>query len=108
ATKTEGTVLHEPATRSATPLVWVTDGKEHIRRFLRETLSEFRFVIEERVEAAELSAALDARAPDLVVIGLTAGATEACDMLQALADKDSRGKFCRLLRATRQWSPRCR
>jgi hypothetical protein len=43
--------LHEPATRRGTPLVWVTDGKEHIRRFLRETLSEFRFVIQERVEA---------------------------------------------------------
>ena len=84
--------MHEPATRRGTPLVWVTDGKEHIRRFLRETLSEFRFVIQERVEATELSTALDARAPDLVVLGLTAGATEACDMLQALADKDFEGK----------------
>jgi len=84
--------LHEPATRRATPLVCVTDGKEHIRRFLREALSEFRFVIQECVEAAELSAALDARAPDLVVLGLTAGASEACDMLHALADKDFEGK----------------
>jgi EAL domain-containing protein (putative c-di-GMP-specific phosphodiesterase class I) len=84
--------LHESATRRSTPLVCVTDGKEHIRRFLREALSEFRFVIQECVEAAELSAALDARAPDLVVLGLTAGANEACDMLQALADKDFEGK----------------
>ena len=72
--------MHEPATRRTAPLVYVTDGKEHIRRFLRETLSEFRFVIQECVEAAELSAALDARAPDLVVLGLTAGASEARDM----------------------------
>jgi EAL domain-containing protein (putative c-di-GMP-specific phosphodiesterase class I) len=84
--------LHDQATRRNTPLVCVTDGKEHIRRFLREALSEFRFVIQECVEAAELSAALDSRKPDLVVLGLTAGATEACDMLQALADKDFEGK----------------
>ena len=84
--------MHEPATRRATPLLCVTDGKEHIRRFLREALSEFRFVIQECGEVAELSAALDARAPDLVVLGLTAGASEACDMLQALADKDFEGK----------------
>jgi EAL domain-containing protein (putative c-di-GMP-specific phosphodiesterase class I) len=84
--------LHEPATRRGTPLVCVTDGREHIRTFLREALSEFRFVIQECAEAAELSAALDARAPDLVVLGLTAGASEACDMLQTLADKDFEGK----------------
>jgi EAL domain-containing protein (putative c-di-GMP-specific phosphodiesterase class I) len=84
--------LHEATTRHGTPLVCVTDGKEHIRRFLREALSEFRFVIQECVETAELSAALDARAPDLVVLGLTAGASEACGMLQALADKDFEGK----------------
>ena len=84
--------MHEPATRRATPLLCVTDGKEHLHRFLREALSEFRFVIQECGEVAELSAALDARAPDLVVLGLTAGASEACDMLKALADKDFEGK----------------
>lgn len=84
--------MHDQTIRRSTPLVCVTDGKEHMRRFLREALSEFRFVIQECVETAELSAALDARAPDLVVLGLTAGAVEACDMLQALADKDFEGK----------------
>ena len=69
--------MHDQTIRRSTPLVCVTDGKEHMRRFLREALSEFRFVIQECVETAELSAALDARTPDLVVLGLTAGAVEA-------------------------------
>jgi DNA-binding response OmpR family regulator len=58
-------------TRRGVPLVCVTDGKHHVRKFLREVLSEFSFTIYECVEVGELSAALDARPPDLVILGLT-------------------------------------
>ena len=79
-------------TRGGVPLVCVTDGKHHVRKFLRETLGHFRFTIYECVEVRELSAALDARPPDLVVLGLTAGGIDAGEMLRALAAKDFAGK----------------
>ena len=50
--------------RRGSPLVCVTDGKHHIRKFLREALSEFPFTIYECVELHELSAALDAKPPE--------------------------------------------
>ena len=51
----------------AAPLVCITDGKHHIRQFLREALGEYNFTLYECVETADLDAALDARAPDLIV-----------------------------------------
>ena len=84
--------MDEQALRRGMPLVCVTDGKQHIRRFLREALSEFRFIIYECVEPSELGAALDTRPPDLVVLGLTAGAIKAGDLLETLAEKDFEGK----------------
>ncbi|MEX1059705.1 MAG: EAL domain-containing response regulator [Methyloceanibacter sp.] len=79
-------------TRRGVPLVCVTDGKHHVRKFLREVLSEFSFTIYECVEVGELSAALDARPPDLVILGLTAGGIAAGEMLRTLAAKDFDGK----------------
>ncbi len=79
-------------TRRDVPLVCVTDGKHHVRKFLREALSEFSFTIYECVEVGELSAALDARPPDLVILGLTAGGIAAGEMLRTLAAKDFDGK----------------
>ncbi|HEX9752388.1 MAG TPA: hypothetical protein VGA46_02925 [Methyloceanibacter sp.] len=75
-------------TRRDVPLVCVTDGKHHVRKFLREVLGEFSFTIYECVEVGELSAALDARPPDLVILGLTAGGIAAGEMLRMLAAKD--------------------
>ncbi len=74
------------------PLVCVTDGQHHIRKFLTEALSEFRFTIYECLEPRELSAALDARPPDLVILGLTAGGIGASEMLRTLAARDFDGK----------------
>jgi EAL domain-containing protein (putative c-di-GMP-specific phosphodiesterase class I) len=84
--------MDELETRRDVPLVCVTDGKHHIRRFLREALSEFPLTIYECVEVAELNAALDARPPDLVVLGLTAGGIVASEMLRTLATRDFDGK----------------
>ncbi|MGH6832625.1 MAG: EAL domain-containing response regulator, partial [Methyloceanibacter sp.] len=81
-----------PEIRRGAPLVCVTDGKHHVRKFLREVLSEFSFTIYECVEVDELNAALEARPPDLVVLGLTAGGIAAGEMLRALAAKDFDGK----------------
>ena len=35
--------MDEFETREDVPLVCVTDGKHHVRKFLRETLGHFRF-----------------------------------------------------------------
>jgi EAL domain-containing protein (putative c-di-GMP-specific phosphodiesterase class I) len=78
--------------RAAVPLVCVTDGQHHIRKFLREALSEFRFTIYECLEPRELSAALEARPPDLVILGLTAGGIGAGEMLRTLAARDFDGR----------------
>lgn len=75
------------------PLVCVTDGKAHIRKFLREMLGAYGFTIYECVEIGELSAALDAEPPDLVVLGLTAGGIVAAEMLRLLAARDFEGKI---------------
>jgi len=66
--------MDERDSRRDAPLVCVTDGKHHVRQFLREVLSQFSFTIYECVELRELNDALEARQPDLVVLGLTAGA----------------------------------
>ena len=84
--------MDERETRRSAPLVCVTDGKHHVRRFLLEVLSEFDFTLYECVEPAELADALEARAPDLVVLGLTAGSIAAGEMLRTLAARDFDGK----------------
>lgn len=84
--------MDERASRRSAPLVCITDGRHQVRRFLREVLSEFDFTIYECVEPAELGDALAARAPDLVVLGLTAGGLAAGEMLRTLADWNFDGK----------------
>jgi hypothetical protein len=51
---TEGTMDERDSRRDA-PLVCVTDGKHHIRQFLREVLSRFSFTIYECIELCELN-----------------------------------------------------
>jgi len=85
--------MEEQEIRRARPLVCITDGKPHIRTFLREALSELSFSIYECEHPRDLSAALDARPPDLVILGLTAGTVAAGEMLETLAAKDFDGKI---------------
>src|SRR5687768_10073201 len=84
--------MDERDNRRQTPLVCVTDGQHHIRQFLREVLGQFSFSIYECVELREFNDALEARQPDLLVLGLTAGGIAAGDMLQSLAAKQFDGK----------------
>jgi len=74
------------------PHICVTDGKHHIRKFLRETLSEFGFTIAECADAQDLRATLGKKPPDLVVLGLTDDGVSAGEMLKVLVDKDFTGK----------------
>lgn len=84
--------MDERERRSDTPLVCVTDGQDHVRQFLREVLSQFSFTIYECVELGELNDALEARPPDLLVLGMTAGGVAAGDILRVLAAKNFDGK----------------
>ncbi len=78
--------------RKVKPRVCVADGKRHIRAFLMDALEELDFITCECAQVAELGAMLDARLPDLVVLGLSAGGIEACETLRQLAFKKFDGK----------------
>ncbi len=84
--------MDERERRGGAPLVCVTDGQHHVRQFLREVLGQFDFTIYECVEPGELDDALDARPPDLLVLGMTAGGIAAGEVLRVLAAKDFDGK----------------
>ena len=90
---------HEEAIKFATfgrrkvaPRVCIADGKRHIRKFLGEALEELGFITCECTQVGELSAVLDGQAPDLVIVGLSTGGTEAAGMLEALAARSFDGK----------------
>ncbi len=72
--------------------VCVADGKEHTRKFLAEILEELGFIPCECSHVGELDTVLGAQVPDLVVIKLSAGGIEACEILKALAAKAFGGK----------------
>ena len=78
--------------RQAMPSACVADARQSTRTFLTDTLDGFGFATRECARLDALSAALDARAPDLVVIGSSAGGIEACEMMEMLAAKDYDGK----------------
>ena len=78
--------------RQAMPSACVADARQSTRTFLTDTLDGFGFATRECARLAALGAALDARAPDLVVIGSSAGGIEACEMMEMLAAKDYDGK----------------
>lgn len=78
--------------RKVAPRVCIADGKPHIRKFLGEALEELGFITCECTQAGELSAVLDGQAPDLVVVGLSAGGIEAAAMLEALVARGFEGK----------------
>src|ERR1700693_1625393 len=52
------------------PSVCIADAKQHARTFLGTALEEFGFIVCECPKADELAAVLDAKLPDLVLIGL--------------------------------------
>jgi CheY-like chemotaxis protein len=68
------------------------DGRDHVRTFLVEALEELGFVTCECRHARELASVLDARKPDLVILGLSTGAVEAGEILRILAARRFDGK----------------
>jgi len=78
--------------RTAMPVACVAEARAPTRTFLIETLEGFGFAACECAQLAALGTALDARPPDLVVIGSPAGGIEACEMMEMLAAKDYEGK----------------
>jgi len=79
--------------RKVAPRVCIADGKPHIRKFLGEALEELGFITCECAQVGELSAAIDGQImPDLVLVGFSAGGTEAATMLEALAATAFDGK----------------
>jgi DNA-binding NtrC family response regulator len=78
--------------RKIRPRVCVADGKRHTRTFLVEILEELGFLPCECTQARELGTVLDAQVPDLVVLGLSAGGIEACEILKMLAARAFGGK----------------
>ena len=77
--------------RWVVPSVCIVDAKQHIRAFLGTALEEFGFIVCECPKAEDLAEILDARPPDLVLIGLSAGETEITDMIKTLATKQFDG-----------------
>jgi CheY-like chemotaxis protein len=77
--------------RKLVPKVCVTDRKPHIRTFLAEALEELGFIVCECARAAELDAVLHPHPPDLVIIGFSAGGTDADEMLATLAAREYDG-----------------
>jgi len=78
--------------RKVAPRACIADGKRHIRKFLGEALEELGFITCECTQVGELSQVLDGQAPDLVIVGLSTGGTEAAAMLEALAARSFDGK----------------
>jgi EAL domain-containing protein (putative c-di-GMP-specific phosphodiesterase class I)/CheY-like chemotaxis protein len=78
--------------RKVTPRVYIADGKQHVRTFLAEVLEELGFIACECNGANRLAAMLDAQLPDLVVLGLSAGAAEVGNLIETLATKKFDGK----------------
>jgi EAL domain-containing protein (putative c-di-GMP-specific phosphodiesterase class I) len=78
--------------RKVRPRACIAGGKSHIRTFLVEALEELGFVSCECGHVAELGTVLDARSPDLVVLGLSKGGIEAGEILKKLAARTFEGK----------------
>ena len=71
--------------RKVRPRVYAADGKQHMRKFLREALEELSFIICGYAQVDELSVALDPRRPNLGCVRLSAGGIEAAALRSALS-----------------------
>src|ERR1700730_10037747 len=73
--------------RRVVPSVCIVDAKQHVRAFLGTALEEFGFIVCECPKAEEFAAVIDAKLPDLALIGLSAGETEITEIIKTLATK---------------------
>jgi EAL domain-containing protein (putative c-di-GMP-specific phosphodiesterase class I) len=67
------------------------DAKRHVRAFLKTDLDELGFVVCESSNIDELAAVVEARRPDIVVMGLSAGELELRETIKTLATKEFAG-----------------
>lgn len=77
--------------RRAVPSVCIADAKQHVRAFLGTALEELGFIVCECSDVDELAAVVEARQPDIAVIGLSASRIEVSHMLKTLAAKQFDG-----------------
>jgi hypothetical protein len=74
------------------PRACIADSTRHMRIFLGRALQELGFVSYGCIHVAELRTVLDLYRPDLVLIGVSGGGIEACEMIEMLAAKQFQGK----------------
>jgi DNA-binding response OmpR family regulator len=77
--------------RKVVPIVCIVDAKLHVRAFLKTDLEELGFIVCESSNIDELAAVVEARQPDIVVMGLSAGELELRDAIKTLATKEFAG-----------------
>jgi hypothetical protein len=77
--------------RKVVPIVCIMDAKRHVRAFLKTDLDELGFVVCESSNIDELAAVVEARRPDIVVMGLSAGELELRETIKTLATKEFAG-----------------
>lgn len=78
--------------RRIAPRACIADSKAHIRRFLKDALEEVGFIAGEYEPNGDLTTALIDTAPDLFVLGLSAGGIAASHILEELAARQFDGK----------------
>lgn len=79
--------------RKVAPCACVADSKPHIRKFLRDALEEFGFVISDCDLAGDIAAVVTDKPPDLFVLGLSAGGIAASRLLEQLATTNFDGQI---------------
>jgi len=77
--------------RQLVPSVCIEDAKQHVRAFLLSALEEFGFLVYESSKAEELAAVVDARRPDIVIAGMSAGESEVSEVIKTLAVRQFAG-----------------
>jgi EAL domain-containing protein (putative c-di-GMP-specific phosphodiesterase class I)/CheY-like chemotaxis protein len=78
--------------RKVRPRVCIAGDKQHIRTFLSEALQELGMITCECEHITQLGGMIEAKSPDLVVLDLTDGGTEADEMLRMLVARPFPGK----------------
>lgn len=78
--------------RRVAPRACIADDKSHIRRFLKDALEDIGFIAGEYEPHGDLTSALIDTAPDLFVLGLSAGGIAASHVLEELSARHFDGK----------------
>jgi len=77
--------------RRVAPRVCIIDSKPYIRTFLAETFEDLGFISTQHADAADMTPVLGEITPDLVLLAIAGGDTNAEDVLKTLATTAFRG-----------------